>query len=90
MRLFISNHKKVSAVVTALLALIFALSVWDASASIRGQLVARYDLARGHYRILVVGLPGASRPEYSRVLHERFGVEMRVEAGCIVSETLLA
>jgi hypothetical protein len=62
---------------------------WDASATLRGQLAARYDLARGVYCILAVGLPSGYRPEYARLLHERFGVEMSVVAGCVVSEPLL-
>jgi hypothetical protein len=90
MRRFISGHKKVSTVVTTFLVLALALWAWDTSGSIRGQIVARYDLARGHYRIFVVGLPVVYRPEYGRLLHERFGVEMRVAAGCVVTDSLLA
>ena len=89
MRRFIRNHGKLTAF------LILACSLagmvgWDLSASIRGQLVARFDVGRGHYEVLMVGLPVEWRPEYVRLLRERHGIEDRVVAGCIVSRSLSA
>jgi hypothetical protein len=75
------------------LALVYCLAIfvcWELSARIRGQLVARFDLARGHYEVLSLGLAAPWRPEYARLLHERYGIELRVVAGCDVSEWFLA
>jgi hypothetical protein len=51
-------------------------------------MAARYDVGHGHYRILAYGLPPGWRSEYARLLKERYGIEMRTVALCIVSETL--
>ena len=89
MKRFARSHKILSTVLV-LVCLIGVLIGWDLSAKIRGQMVAHLDVARGHYEILVLGLPMAWRPEYGRLLRERYGIEMRVVAGCVVSESLLA
>jgi len=52
--------------------------------------VARYDISRGHHDVLGYGLPVAWRPEYARLLQERYGVKFRPVAGCIVSTGLVA
>lgn len=62
---------------------------WNESAAIRGELVARYDLARGKYVVLSAGLPVRWRSEYARLLRERYGIEDRAIAGCIVDQPLL-
>jgi hypothetical protein len=84
----LKGHKIRSAALV-LLGVVGALMSWDASAHVRGQAVARFDVARGQYRILALGLPVEWRPEYFRLLRERYGVEARVVAGCIVSQPLL-
>ena len=61
---------------------------WDRLARIRGELVAGFDVARGHYEVLTAGLPVEWRPEYARLLRERYGIKERVVAGCIVSRSL--
>ena len=86
---FVRRHKKLSALL-ALTCVIAGIVIWEASARVRGQLVARFDLARGHYRILTLGLATRWRPEYTRLLRQRYGIEERMAAGCIVSESLLA
>jgi len=86
---FVRKHKKVSALL-AITCVIAGIVIWEASARVRGQLVARFDLARGHYRILTLGLPTRWRPEYTSLLRQRYGIEERMVAGCIVSESLLA
>ena len=63
---------------------------WELAAPIRGQLVARLDVMLGHYKVLHLGLAPAWRPEYARLLRERYGIEERVVAGCVASDTLLA
>jgi hypothetical protein len=73
-----------------LVSLICGLGAWEVSADILGQLVADFDVARGHYQILEWGLPVSWRPEYNRLLRERYGIETRVIAGCVVSESLIA
>lgn len=72
----------------ALTCFVLGFVVWQASAGVRGQLVARFDLSRGQYTILTGGLPRAGLPEYIRLLRERHGIEVRVVAGCVVSESL--
>jgi hypothetical protein len=59
-------------------------------APIRGNVAARIDIHRGRYQVLGYGLPTAWRPEYARCLRERYGIEFRPVAGCIVSKSLVA
>jgi hypothetical protein len=80
--------KKHTALVALASALILLLVLCLASASIRGELVARFDLARGRYEVLGYGYPVPWRPEYARLLRERYGIKFRAVAGCIVSESL--
>ncbi len=61
---------------------------WWISAALRGRLMARYDLAHGHYRVLAYGLPPAGVNEYKDLLEKRYGVEYRQVAFCIVSPSL--
>jgi hypothetical protein len=67
-----------------------ALVSWQASAGIRGQLMAHFDVSRGRYAILVWGLPPTWRSEDARLLRARYGVEERVVADCIVTGSLIA
>jgi hypothetical protein len=55
-----------------------------------GGMSARYDVYRGHYEVLGYGLPVPWRPEYARLLQQRYGVSFRPVAGCIVSTALVA
>ena len=86
---FVKNHKKLSGFV-AFISLVLGLVGWEASSGLRGYLAARVDVARGHYRLLEVGLPVSYRLEFDRMLRERYGVETSVVAGCVVTEELLA
>ena len=56
----------------------------------RGRLAAHLDTQRGRYQVLSYGLPSPSRPEYARCLRERYNLEIRPVAGCIVSESLVS
>lgn len=84
-----SSHKTLTAV-SVLLILVLTNWVWGASASLRGEIAARYDIARGHYRQLTYGLPVPQRPRYAQVLKDRYGIEVQAAAGCIVSRSLRA
>jgi hypothetical protein len=86
MKGFISKHKKL----TVAIGLVTLLVVLWLSASIRGRLVAHFDVVRGHYKVLSYGLPVSWRPEYVRLLRERYGIEHRAVAGCVVSESLVS
>jgi hypothetical protein len=83
---FIRRHRWLS----ASLMLVAGSIGWWVSGGIRGQLVAYFDVARGHYGILSLGLPAPWRSEFARILRERYGIEQRVVAGCVVSPVLLA
>jgi len=69
---------------------LFGLLVgWWETAGIRGYMVASFDVARGHYEEQGYGLPGPGRPEYARLLRERYGIEYRQVALCTVSDELV-
>jgi hypothetical protein len=86
---FLRGHPRLS-IALPLACLLAEFGVWDLSSGYRGQLVAHIDLARGHYKTLFFGLPTSSRPEYIRLLRERYGIELQVVAGCVVSQSLFA
>ena len=56
---------------------------------VRGYLTAEFDLQRGQYAVLAYGLPPFWQREYARLLHERYGVQYRPVAGCLVSQDLV-
>ena len=74
----------------ALAAIVVLPVTWWISAGLRGRLMARYDLARGHYRVLAYGLPPPGVVEYRQLLRELYGVEYRQVALCIVSPSLIS
>jgi hypothetical protein len=90
MRSYVLKHKILTASIAALTGLILCSALWSVTASGRGEIVARYDISRGHYEVLGYGLPVAWRPEYARLLQERYGVKFRPVAGFIVSTELVA
>jgi hypothetical protein len=83
----ISRIWKTTAVLAV--AIIAAFVLLPMTASLRGRAAARRDISRGHYVLLGYGLPAPWRGEYARLLHERYGIEFKPVAGCIVSQTLL-
>ena len=89
MSIFIRKHKILTALIL-LGALIVSTIGWGASSKLRGELAAKYDLAHGRYKELGFGLPVIWRDEYARLLHERYGIEFKAVAGCIVSPDLVA
>jgi hypothetical protein len=65
-------------------------SPWSLTAPIRGRLAAYRDIRQGRYEVLGYGLPTAWRPEYARCLRERYNINFRPVAGCVVSESLVS
>lgn len=90
MRSFVRKHRMLTASSAAVGGLILWSVIWSVTASARGELVAHYDISRRHYEVQGYGLPVPWRPEYARLLHERYGVNFRTVALCIVSTTLVA
>ncbi|EEF59911.1 hypothetical protein [Pedosphaera parvula] len=86
MKTFVRNHKNLAAVV----GVVAFMVAWWLSASARGYLVARFDVARGHYEVQGFGLPAKWRPDYARLLRERYGIEHHTVAGCVVSDSLVS
>ncbi|MFA6564620.1 MAG: hypothetical protein WCV00_22130 [Verrucomicrobiia bacterium] len=84
MKAFIRSHKKL----TAAIGVAVFLPVWWLSAPVRGYIVARFDVARGHYEVQTCGLPAKWRPDYARLLRERYDIKLRSVASCIVSHSL--
>lgn len=74
-----------AALIVGVLALVISA---ESTASVRGRLTAHYDVWRGHYVVLAYGLPVPWRSQFAQLLRERYGVEVRTVALCIVSETL--
>lgn len=89
MKDLVRTHKKLVAAL-ALVVLVLAWWGWDYSASARGEIVAQYDVARGHYRVLHYGFPSPGLPKYARIMQERYGIEYLTVAGCVVSPSLMA
>jgi hypothetical protein len=87
---FVRKHRMLTASIAAVGGLILWQAFWSFTASSRGEIVARYDISHGYYEVLGYGLPVAWRPEYARLLQERYGVKFRPVAGCIVSTGLVA
>jgi hypothetical protein len=87
---FVRKYRMLTASIAAVGGFILWQAFWSCTASGRGEIVARYDISHGHYEVLGYGLPVAWRPEYARLLQERYGVKFRPVAGCIVSTDLVA
>lgn len=76
--------------IPATLAALCAVSlILEQTASLRGRLVASFDVAVGRYELLGYGLPPPYRDDYVRLLRERYGIEYRQEALCLVSKRLV-
>ena len=84
------NHERLAIAATFASSWVLLAVLRTAAAPIHGQLDARFDIARGHYEVLGYGLPAPWRAEYVRLLRERYGINFRTVALCIVSRTLVA
>ncbi|MGO9401951.1 MAG: hypothetical protein ACLPVW_00620 [Terriglobales bacterium] len=58
--------------------------IWWLFAAPLGKLVARYDVARGHYTVFFYGLPASGFSEYKSLLHDRYGIELEAK-GCVIT-----
>jgi hypothetical protein len=90
MKGFVRNHRKLATIMGVVIVVAAAWMLSDATAFIRGELLARVDVARGRYVVMGYGLPAPGVPEYTRLLRERYGVEYRPVAGCLVSKSLIS
>ena len=90
MATFKKRRSKILTAITIAIVLILVAQEWDPTATARGMLKAKFDLARGHYAILAYGLPPGGSEEYTRLLQERYGIERRQIALCIVSAPTIA
>jgi hypothetical protein len=76
----------------ALVAALLAILAWHLTAYHRGRLMGSLDHACGHFEVKVFGGPPLPPQElecysvYARLLKERYGVELNVIGGCVVSE----
>ena len=80
---------KTRLIIPALIAIPLFLWACDLTASLRGTLGARFDLAHGHIALLAYGLPPGYRDEYTHLLKERYGIERRQIALCLASKSLI-
>jgi hypothetical protein len=67
------------------LAIVVSPVIWRSTAGARGNLQARYDVARGHYKVLQYGLPTLGFSEYRALLLRRYGVDVQPK-GCVLTE----
>ena len=79
--------RTIAAAVLLLLLLFWDDCGWWPIPSICGQAQARLDLARGRYQLLGYGRGVGGRNDYTDLLRQRYGVEFRAVAGCIVSKS---
>lgn len=63
---------------------------WQYTGAEQGRVRAKFDMWRGRYVVLTYGLPPPGRDEYARLLRQRYGIELRPVAACIVSERLVS
>jgi hypothetical protein len=89
MKGYFRKHKSL-AIALAFGVFLFLNWAWSVSAPVRGRFVARIDVRRGHYQVLGYGVADRSRSEYARCLRERYKIEYRTVAGCLVSESFVS
>jgi len=86
---FIKRHTITTSCAAFLVALVTSWTAWTATAASRGHVVARIDVWRGQYVLLLYGEPTPSREEFVQLLHDRYDIKTRTIAGCTVSESLM-
>ncbi len=60
----------------------------EAAAAIEGHAAALKELAAGRLALETYGLPSRSRGAYIDILKEKYGIQLRMTAGCIVNSTI--
>lgn len=78
---FYQRHK----VLSVSLAVLLSFVGWEVAAPMRGTLAAHVDVVRSRYRLLTYGLPAPWLPGYARLLRQKYGIEVKAVAGCVVS-----
>jgi hypothetical protein len=59
---------------------------WSPVPQIAGRMAAERDMRHGIYRVLGYGLANPERSVYAQEIKNRYGVEFRAIAGCIVTK----
>jgi len=86
MKRYVRRHR----VLTATIVLCLAIGAWlFLPASTRGNVVARFDIMRGHYEMQSCGRPPKWQDQYAGLLRER-GIHLRAVAGCMISEPIMS
>src|SRR5262249_27032297 len=80
------RHRLLAAVVG--IVVIVIIVTWWFSAYLRGMAVALADQSRGHYEVQTFGYPPPWLGEYRRLVRERYGVDVKPVAGCVVTQDL--
>jgi hypothetical protein len=71
-------------------AVLGAVVLWFLSAYPRGALTAQIDQAFGHYEVQFFGPPPPPWwPDYRKMLKDKYDVELRGVAGCLVTPQLV-
>ena len=68
----------------AFIAVVAMLLTGWLTAAVRGNLVAHFDVARGHYEMQEYGLPSGITRDCWKLLQDRYGIRHRTVAGCRV------
>jgi hypothetical protein len=84
---FLRNHRKKLFAAYLLFGIIYLRFNGLPFGHLRGRTAAHIDIALGHYTTLTYGIIPPWRPEYARLLNQRYGVKLHTVAGCIVSES---
>ena len=62
---------------------------YSKDAYLQGKTDAHHALAAGHLVVETYGLPPTHFEEYTRLMRERYAIEIRPIAGCCVTDTIL-
>ena len=82
------QHKAVIATGVLAVFLFVCWSWW--SNNLRGYVAARRDVRRGRYEILSYGMPTPWSPDYERCLRNKYNINVRRVAGCVISDPLVS
>src|SRR5437016_3942541 len=89
MRKFFNRRNVLLGLVAIVVLPLLCSEIWSRTAPFRGRQAAEKDLAHGRYIVLGYGLPPRGVAEYKHILRERYDVEYRQVALCIVTKSLM-